>query len=96
MATEARLNYLKVDLGFVQVASVQESYLLGLLSQAEDLICRRGVALTAADADDMLVAMVAGWMYRARASADEKRLPAYLRQQIHDRLASQKMGGGEE
>lgn len=95
MATEARRNYLMVDIGMLQAQSMQETYLLGLLSQAEDLITRRGVTLTAGDADDMLVAMVAGWMYRARASAEEKRLPTYLRQQINDRLAAQKMGGGE-
>ena len=46
------------------------------------------------DTDDMLAAMVAGWMYKARANAEDKQLPAYLRRMLNSKLAQQKMGGG--
>lgn len=95
MAVSSQLSYLKVDLGFLSCNDMQDGYLRGLLTQAAGLIARRGVTLRETDEDDMLTAMVAGWMYRARGNADEKKLPTYLRQQIHDRLAQQKMGGGE-
>ena len=39
---------------------------------------------------------VAGWMYKARANAEEKQLPTYLRRMLNSKLAQQKMGGGAE
>ena len=46
------------------------------------------------DADDMLTSMIAGWMYKARANAEEKQLPTYLRRMLNNKLMQQKMGGG--
>ena len=86
-----------VDLGILRATEQQESYLRGLLTQAADFIRTRGIVLQPdCDADDMLAAMVAGWMYKARANAEEKQLPTYLRRMLNSKLAQQKMEGGAE
>ena len=97
MALDTQLAYMMVDLGILRATEQQESYLRGLLTQAADFIQTRGVVLQPdCDADDMLAAMVAGWMYKARANAEEKQLPTYLRRMLNSKLAQQKMGGGAE
>lgn len=95
MSVDAQLAYLAVDLGILRTTEQQDAYLRGLLTQAADFITTRGVVLQPdCDADDMLAAMVAGWMYKARANAEDKQLPAYLRRMLNSKLAQQKMGGG--
>lgn len=97
MSLDAQLSYLTVDLGILRCTEAQETYLRGLLTQAADFIATRGIVLQPdCDADDMLAAMVAGWMYKARANAEEKQLPTYLRRLLNSKLAQQKMGGGAE
>ena len=94
MSADLRLRYLQTDLGLRHVGEDQQMYLAGLLTQAAAFVQRRGVALDeGSDADDMLVAMVAAWMYRARATATQPPLPPMIRCEIHDRLAAQKMRG---
>lgn len=95
MSLDAQLAYMMVDLGILRATEQQDAYLRGLLTQAADFIATRGVVLQPdCDADDMLAAMVAGWMYKARANAEDKQLPAYLRRMLNSKLAQQKMGGG--
>ena len=95
MSLDTQLAYMMVDLGILRATEQQETYLRGLLTQAADFIATRGVVLQPdCDADDMLAAMVAGWMYKARANAEDKQLPAYLRRMLNSKLAQQKMGGG--
>ena len=95
MSVDAQLAYLTVDLGILRTTEQQDAYLRGLLTQAADFIATRGVVLQPdCDADDMLTAMVGGWMYKARANAEDKQLPAYLRRMLNSKLAQQKMGGG--
>lgn len=95
MSLDAQLAYMMVDLGILRATEQQETYLRGILTQAADFITTRGVVLQPdCDADDMLTAMVGGWMYKARANAEEKQLPAYLRRMLNSKLAQQKMGGG--
>lgn len=97
MALDTQLAYMMVDLGILRATEQQESYLRGLLTQAADFIRTRGIVLQPdCDADDMLAAMVAGWMYKARANAEEKQLPTYLRRMLNSKLAQQKMEGGAE
>ena len=93
MSLDAQLSYLTVDLGILRCTEAQETYLRGLLTQAADFIATRGIVLQPdCDADDMLAALV--WMYKARANAEEKQLPTYLRRMLNSKLAQQKMGGG--
>ena len=93
MSLDAQLSYLTVDLGILRCTEAQETYLRGILTQAADFIATRGIVLQPdCDADDML----AGWMYKARANAEEKQLPTYLRRMLNSKLAQQKMGGGAE
>ena len=88
MSLDAQLAYMMVDLGILRATEQQETYLRGILTQAADFITTRGVALQPdCDADG-------GWMYKARANAEEKQLPTYLRRMLNDKLAKQKMGGG--
>lgn len=95
MSADAQLAYMMVDLGILRATEQQETYLRGLLTQAADYIRTQGIVLQPDnDADDMLTSMIAGWMYKARANAEEKQLPTYLRRMLNNKLAQQKMGGG--
>lgn len=92
MSAGLRFDLLKVDLGILTCAEPQELYLRGLLTSAEGFILRRGVPLhDGSDEDDMLVASVAAWMYRARGTADRAQLPRNLDIQLKDRLCAAKM-----
>lgn len=96
MSAGLRIDLLKVDLGILSCAEQQELYLRSLLTSAESFVRRRGVPLDDGSTDDdLLVASVAAWMYRARGSADRAQLPRNLDIQIKDRLCAAKMGGGE-
>lgn len=96
MSLDAQLSYLTVDLGILRCTEAQETYLRGILTQAADFIATRGIVLQPdCDADDMLAAMVAGWLYKARANSDEKELPTYLRRMLNSKLMQQKAGGAQ-
>lgn len=96
MPAELRFDLMKIDLGILTCAYPQEVYMRSLLASAEAFIRRRGVTISAcSDEDDMLVASVAAWMYRARGNADRAALPRNLDIQIKDRLCQEKMGGTE-
>lgn len=99
MSAVLRFDLLKVDLGVMTCADQQELYLRSLLTSAEGFILRRGVPLNDdSDEDDMLVASVAAWMYRARGTVDRAQLPRNLDIQLKDRLCAAKMmeGNGDD
>lgn len=97
MSAGLRYDFLKVDLGLLNCPEQQELYLRGLLTSAEAFLSRRGIQLDAeSDDDDLLIASVAGWMYRARGTADRAQLPRNLDIQIKDRLCHQRMKGADE
>ena len=94
MSADLRFEFLKVDLGILHCPEPQELYLRGLLASSETFLRRRGVPLeTCSEEDDMLVASVAAWMYRARGTADRAQLPRNLDIDIKDRICHGKMGG---
>lgn len=87
-----QLDLLCVDLGLMRVGDDQAAYLGNLLAQAARYIETKGIALdTASDEDNGLVARVAAWMYRSRATTADNPLPSGLRSYLHDKLLQQKM-----
>lgn len=97
MSAGLRFELLKVDLGILTCADQQETYLRSLLASADGFLRRRGVApAEGSEEDDLLVASVAAWMYRARGTTDRAQLPRNLDIQIKDRLCASKMGGAAE
>lgn len=94
MSADLRLTYMMVDLGILSCADQQKLYMRGLLAAADAFLRRRGVTLNDdSDEDDLLVASVAAWMYRARGSTDRATLPKNLDVMIKDRICHEKMGG---
>lgn len=90
--TSQQLDLLCVDLGLMRVSDDQAAYLGNLLAQAARYIETKGIALdTASDEDNGLVARVAAWMYRSRATTGDNPMPAGLRSYLHDKLLQQKM-----
>lgn len=97
MSAGLRFDLLKTDLGLLTCAPQQELYLRSLLTTADSFIQRRGVPLDEGSIeDDLLVASVAAWMYRARGNVDRAQLPRNLDIQIKDRICEAKMGGNSE
>lgn len=97
MSTATRTALLKADLGLIAPPEPVVSYLDTLLSQAEDLLRREGVALEPdLPEDDALVASCAAWLYRKRASGvDDSGMPRMLRWQINVRVCGRAMEGAE-
>ena len=91
---EFRLLLLKTDLGIMRADAAQETYLKGLLAQAEAYLSREGVRLECGkESDDVFAASMAAWMYRSRANTGETRLPNHLRQEIRDRRVGKILRG---
>lgn len=97
MSTATRTALLKADLGLIAPPETVVSYLDTLLSQAEDLLRREGVALEPdLPEDDALCASCAAWLYRKRASGvDDSGMPRMLRWQINVRVCGRAMEGAE-
>ena len=88
MQDELILITLKQDLEILH--SKNEDYLLQLIKVAKDMIAREGITLGDSYEDQALVTMYAAWMYRKRASDDNK-MPRMLRASLNSRLTSEKM-----
>lgn len=90
--TSQQLDLLCVDLGLMRISDDQAAYLGNLLAQATRYIETKGVTLDpASDEDNGLIARVAAWMYRSRATTADTPLPSGLRSYLHDKLLQQKM-----
>jgi hypothetical protein len=84
---ELILSMLKQDLEILH--SKNEDYLLQLIKVAKERIAREGILLGDSYEDQGLVTMYAAWMYRKRASDDNK-MPRMLRSSLNSKLFSQK------
>lgn len=84
------LSLLKIDLGIV--GDAYDPQLDQLLSAAEGMIAREGVALSASLEDAQLLLMYAAYLYRKRAT--DEGMPRMLRWALNNRLFSKGGGGG--
>ena len=90
--TSRQIDLLCVDLGLMRISDDQAAYLGNLLAQAARYIETKGITLDpASDEDNGLIARVAAWMYRSRATTADTPLPSGLRSYLHDKLLQQKM-----
>lgn len=90
--TSQQLDLLCVDLGLMRISDDQAAYLGNLLAQAARYIETKGITLDpASDEDNGLIARVAAWMYRSRATIADTPLPSGLKSYLHDKLLQQKM-----
>lgn len=90
--SDAALEQLRMDLGFLQPDPQRKTFLERLLRLAAGEIQRRGVKLSNGDYDDDgFVASWAAWKYRKRDAGDA--LPPMLREELHSRLVRQSMKG---
>lgn len=92
MESADKLRILKLDL---QIAtSAYDELLLQMISSAEWMIAREGIALDGKSAEDtQLVVMYAAYLYRRRRD-ENPAMPRSLRFALNNRLFSQKAGGG--
>lgn len=84
------LEMTKSNLQIVQGNTLQDSYLLMLITSAQEMITREGITLTDSIEDGNLVVMYAAYLYRKRA-ADAPVMPRMLRYALNNRLFSQKV-----
>lgn len=92
MEIDDKLRILKLDL---QIStSAYDELLLHMISSAEGMISREGIALDGKSAEDtQLVVMYAAYLYRRRRD-ENPAMPRSLRFALNNRLFSQKAGGG--
>ena len=84
------LEMTKSNLQIMQENTLQDDYLLMLITSAQDMITREGITLTDSIEDGNLVVMYAAYLYRKRADG-EPVMPRMLRYALNNRLFSQKV-----
>lgn len=80
------LSALKVDLGICSNAF--DDRLTARIEAAKQRIADVGITLNESPADNDLVIMYAAWLWRSRASGEDK--PMMLRKALYDRLFGEK------
>ena len=92
MASEAALNLLKADLGFLSPPDEIEGLMVMRIDAAERELKRDGIEIDEKDVDDLLLlVMYASYLYRKRDSGERK--PRMLRDAINDRKVEKATGG---
>lgn len=96
--TATQIILLQTDLGLLHPTEAQTIQLSHFLSMAAAAIEREGVTLTPdIPADDMLLSMYAGWLYRKRAQGpDASGMPLMLRAELNDRKMAAALGGDSD
>ena len=87
------LTNTKVNLEIPASNTLFDAYISTLISAAEQMIAREGIALTDSVEDGNLTVMYAAYLYRKRAE-DTPVMPRMLRYALNNRLFSQKVGEG--
>lgn len=80
---ELLLIRLKADLEILHNA--KDTYLRNLIETAQEEIEGVGVPLTGSSSNDNLVVMYAAWLYRKRATSDDK-MPRMLQYHLHNAI----------
>ena len=88
MTTNEMLALVKNDLEIVN--TIQDPFLLHLISAAQGAIAEEGITLTASPLDDDLIRRYAAWLYRKRAT--DGPMPVGLRRALNNRKISEVTG----
>ena len=88
MTTNEMLALVKLDLEIVN--TIQDAFLLHLISAAQEAIAEEGITLTASPLDDDLIRRYAAWLYRKRAT--DGPMPVGLRRALNNRKISEVAG----
>lgn len=80
---EIELEFLRIDLGFMEPDAATSTYMEHLLDVARRELDAKGIDLIETDADDLsLVVMYAAWLYRRRDGSGA--MPDMLRYSINN------------
>lgn len=92
MAEIDKLTMLKAQLDMRNPPEERIAQLEQLLEAAASRIAQRGITLRDTADDAQLQVDYAAWMYRRRMLQTSAQMPEYLRLDLNDRLAHEKMG----
>lgn len=92
MAEIDKLTMLKVQLDMRNPPAERITQLEQLLEAAASRIAKRGITLRDTADDSQLQVDYAAWMYKRRMLQASAQMPEYLRLDLNDRLAHEKMG----
>lgn len=96
MAEIDKLTMLKAQLDMRNPPEERIAQLKQLLEAAAFRIAQRGITLRDTADDAQLQVDYAAWMYRRRMLQASAQMPEYLRLDLNDRLAHEKMGGTDD
>lgn len=92
MAEIDKLTMLKAQLDMRNPPEERIAQLKQLLEAAASRIAQRGITLQDTADDAQLQVDYAAWMYKRRMLQSSAQMPEYLRLDLNDRLAHEKMG----
>lgn len=97
MTTAEKLIMLQADLNMLNPPPERVTMLEQLLEAAASRIAQRGITLEDTVGDAQLQVEYAAWMYKRRTLQAGAQMPEFLRLDLNDRLAHEKMrGSGNE
>ena len=95
MAQLDKLTMLQADLNMLNPPPERAAMLEQLLEIAAFRITQRGITLEDTPGDAQLQVEYAAWMYKRRTLQAGAQMPEFLRLDLNDRLAHEKMGGSD-
>lgn len=96
MAEIDKLTMLKAQLDKINLPPERIAQLEQLLVVAASRIAKLGIALRDTADDAQLQVDYAAWLYKRRMLQASAQMPEYLRLDLNDRLAHEKMGGTDD